>query len=116
MDRWILTDDLHVAWRIFNLYLMLLFESGVLGLASFIALSGLTIAGGVRALIRGQVLGAAVIGSVVSFLISGLFDNVMEAPRLATVFLLICATGLVLWERDGGGGIQPPEDSEIESY
>jgi hypothetical protein len=116
MNRWILTDDLHAAWRIFNLYLMLLFESGLLGLASFIALSGLAIAGGARALRRGEVMGAAVIGSVISFLISGLFDNVLEAPRLATIFLLICVTGLILWDRDGGGRIEPLEDAEIERY
>jgi hypothetical protein len=25
-------------------------------------------------------------------------------------------TGLILWERDGGGRIQPLEDAEIERY
>ncbi len=100
MDRWIFTDDRHVAWRIFNLYLMLLFETGILGLLSFAAVSVLAIGGGVLALRRGEVMGAAIAGAVVSFLVSGLFDNVMEAPRLATVFLLVCGVGLILWEWD----------------
>ena len=98
LDRWIFTDDSHIAWRLFDVYLMLLFETGLLGLLSFAALCCVAIGGGVRALRRGEAMGAAVIGSVTSFLISGLFDNVMEAPRLATVFLLVCSVGLILWE------------------
>jgi O-antigen ligase len=121
MNRWLFTDDSHVAWRMFSLYVMLLFETGLFGLASFLAVAGLAIGGGARALRRGEAMGAAVIGSVVSFLISGVFDNVMEAPRLATVFLLVCATGLILWEWDAeawdGGSVLPPEmaSGEIES-
>ena len=113
MDRWIFTDDSHLGWRMKNLYLMLLFETGILGLLSFAALCALAIGGGVRALHRGEILGAAVIGSVAAFLISGLFDNVLEAPRLATVILLVAATGLILWEWDVGsynaGSIQSHE-------
>jgi O-antigen ligase len=103
MDRWTFTDDSHLGWRMKNLYLMLLFETGILGLVSFAALSALAIGGGIRALRRGEAAGAAVIGSVVSFLVSGLFDNVIEAPRLTTVFLLVAATGLILWEDVGPG-------------
>jgi hypothetical protein len=80
----------------------LLFETGILGLLSFAAVSVLAIGGGVLALRRGEVMGAAIAGAVVSFLVSGLFDNVMEAPRLATVFLLVCGAGLILWEWDTG--------------
>ena len=103
MDRWIFTDDRHTAWRIFSLYLMLLFETGVLGLAAFVTVAGIAIVGAVKALRRGDAMGAAVIGSIASFLVSGLFDNVMEAPRLATVFLLVCATGIILFEPGGKG-------------
>jgi hypothetical protein len=122
MDRWIFTDDRHTAWRMFNLYLMLLFETGLLGLVSFAALSGLAIGGGASALRRGNVMGAAIIGSITSFLVSGVFDNVMEAPRLATVFLLVCAAGLILWEQEGSrvdGTDQADmldDDAGIESF
>ena len=98
MDRWIFTDDSHIAWRMLNEYLMLWFETGATGLAAFLGLAGLAVAGGVRAAWRGAVTGAAVAGSVFGFLISGLFDNVLEAPRLATLFFLVCLCGLVQWE------------------
>jgi hypothetical protein len=98
LDRWIFTDDSHVSWRMLNEYLMLWFETGGLGLAAFLALSGLAMAGGLRAAWHGAATGAAVTGSVAGFLVCGLFDNVLEAPRLATLFFLICACGLVQWE------------------
>lgn len=98
MDRWLFTDDSHVSWRILNEYLMLLFETGVVGLAAYLAIAGLAIAGGVRAALQGDTIGGAVAGSVVSFLLSGLFDNVLEAPRIATLYFLVCFAGLLLWE------------------
>lgn len=97
MDRWLFTDDSHVSWRILNQYLMLLFESGVIGLTAYILCAGAAIAGGLRATFRGDPLGGAVAGSVTSFLVSGLFDNVLEAPRVATLYFLICWTGILLW-------------------
>lgn len=98
LDRWVFTDDDHVHWRMFNQYLMLWFETGALGVAAFLALGGLAVAGGIRATWHGAVTGAAVTGSVVGFMASGLFDNVLEAPRLATLFFLVCLCGLVQWE------------------
>ena len=98
LDRWIFTDDSHVSWRMLNQYLMLWFETGTLGVAAFLAFAGVAVAGGVRATMRGAVTGSAVAGSVVGFLVSGLFDNVLEAPRLATLFFLVCLCGLVQWE------------------
>ena len=98
LDRWIFTDDSHVSWRMLNEYLMLWFETGAFGLTAYLALAGLAVAGGLRAAGRTQVAGAAVAGSVVGFLVSGLFDNVLEAPRVATLFFLVCLCGLLQWE------------------
>ena len=81
---------------------MLWFETGALGVAAFLALSGLAFAGGCRAARQGSVTGAAVAGSVAGFLISGLFDNVLEAPRVATLFVLVCLCGLLQWEGASG--------------
>ncbi|MDR3533265.1 MAG: hypothetical protein P4L90_22240 [Rhodopila sp.] len=98
LDRWIFTDDSHVSWRMLNQYLMLFFETGILGLMAFAALAGLALAGGVRALRGGALAGAVVAGAVAGFMVSGLFDNVLEAPRLATLFFLVCWCGLIQWE------------------
>jgi hypothetical protein len=98
LDRWIFTDDSHISWRILNQYLMLWFETGAFGLLAFLGLSGVALAGGLRAAWSGVVAGAAVAGSISGFLVSGLFDNDFEAPRLATLFFLICLCGLMQWE------------------
>ena len=98
LDRWIFTDDSTVSWRILNQYLMIWFEMGGLGLAAYAALAGLALAGGIKAAWRGAATGAAVAGSVAGFLVSGMFDNLLEAPRIATLFFLICFCGLVQWE------------------
>lgn len=111
LDRWLFTDDSHVSWRILNQYLMLLFESGAVGLTAYLALSALAISGGIRGALLGDPIGAAVAGSVASFLVSGLFDNVLEAPRVATLFYLICMAGVIMWQRgvDGRRSAFPPE-------
>jgi hypothetical protein len=95
LNRWLITDDSHVSWRILNVYLMLFFETGLFGLAAYLALSGAAMAAGLAGAMRGTIYGAAITGSVASFLVSGLFDNVLEAPRVGCLFFLICLAGLV---------------------
>ncbi len=98
LDRWIFTDDSTVSWRILNQYLMVWFEMGAFGVAAYVAFAGLALAGGIKAAWRGAVTGAAVAGSVTGFLVSGMFDNLLEAPRIATLFFLVCFCGFVQWE------------------
>lgn len=98
LDRWIFTDDSHVSWRMLNEYLMLYFETGIFGLLAYCALAVVALFGAGRAIRSGAVEGAAVAGAVMAFLISGMFDNVLEAPRLATLFFLVCCCGLIQFE------------------
>lgn len=98
LDRWIFTDDSHVSWRMLNEYLMLFFETGILGLLSYCALAATALIGAIRAIRTGALEGAAVAGSVTAFLISGMFDNVLEAPRLAALFFLVCWCGLIQFQ------------------
>jgi hypothetical protein len=100
LDRWIFTDDSHVSWRMLNQYLMLFFESGLFGVIAYGALAVVAMAGGIRALRRGDLAGAAVTGAIAAFLMSGLFDNVLEAPRVATLFFLVCLCGLIGYDAD----------------
>jgi hypothetical protein len=76
----------------------LFFETGILGLAAFAGLAGLGLAGGIMAVRHGVETGAPVAGAIAGFLVSGLFDNVLEAPRLATLSFLVCWCGLLQWE------------------
>lgn len=104
LDRWIFTDDSHVSWRMLNVYLMLWFETGALGLAAYLGVACMAATGGATAGTR--VSDAALRGAIAGFLVSGLFDNVLEAPRLATLFFLLCLCGLIHregWGQRGGG-------------
>jgi hypothetical protein len=107
LDRWVFTDDSHVSWRMLNQYLMLFFETGSLGMATFVALAGLACAGGGRALRSGATDGSTVAGAIAGFMVCGLFDNVLEAPRLATLFFLICWCGLLQWQT---GSTRPDQE------
>jgi hypothetical protein len=103
LDRWLFTDDSHVSWRMLNVYLMLFFETGILGLAAYLALAGAALIGALAAA-RSAIPGAApVAGAVAAFLVSGLFDDVVEAPRIATLFFLICLCGVI--SRPGAVGL-----------
>jgi O-antigen ligase len=95
-QRWYFTDDQHLIWRIKNQYLMSLFEGGVLGLASLVLLAVAAVAGAVRAMARGDRMAAAVAASLVAFLCSSVFDYLLEAPRLATLFYIIAFAGLTM--------------------
>jgi hypothetical protein len=95
-ERWYFTDDQHAIWRIENQYLMSLFEGGVLGLVSFMLLAGTALAGAVRAMGRGNRMAAPVAAALLAFLCSGVFDYLLEEPRLATLFYIIAFCGLTI--------------------
>jgi len=97
-ERWYFTDDQHLIWRIENQYLMSLFESGALGLASFVLLAGTALAGALRAIGRGDRMAAAVAASLVAFLCSGVFDHLLGVPRLAALFYIIVFCGLTMMQ------------------
>ncbi|MBS0640750.1 MAG: hypothetical protein JSS43_12800 [Proteobacteria bacterium] len=90
LDRWLFTDDSHVPWRMKDVYLMLFFEAGVLGLAAYVALAGAAILSAAAAARAGVAGASSLMGAVSAFLVSGLFDNVLEAPRIAALFFLVC--------------------------
>lgn len=92
--RWYFTDDDHLVWRIKDQYLMTLFEGGALGLAAFLLLIVAALIGAARAASGGDLMGVAVFAALISFLCSSAFDYLLEAPRLATLFYLVCLIGL----------------------
>jgi hypothetical protein len=97
-ERWYFTDDQHAIWRIENQYLMTLFESGVLGLMSFVLLATTALGGAVRAVTRGDRMAAPVAASLLAFLCSGIFDYLLEGSRLAALFYIIAFSGLTMMQ------------------
>jgi hypothetical protein len=114
-ERWYFTDDNHLVWRMKNQYLMTLFESGILGIIGAIVLLGTALSGACRAMRRGDPIGNAIAASLAAFLCSSLFDFLLDAPRIATLFYLICFIGVVMHERYASGSPGQPSSSGIKT-
>jgi VanZ family protein len=98
--RWYFTDDSHWVWRMFNQFAMLLFEQGVFGFAAFLLLTGAAIAQLSRAIIDGDRAAVPLAASIVALVGAGLFEAPLEAPRLGTVFFLLCFAALSVARED----------------
>lgn len=93
-DYWFFSSDHHhLPWHIKNLWLQLYLESGWFGL---LAMLGVMAAAGVR-LARLATWGhrgaTAMLAALAGFLAVGLFDSLLDVPRIALLFylLLLCA-------------------------
>ena len=75
---------------------MTLFETGALGLVSFVLLVGTALVGAARAMRRGDGMAAAVAASLLAFLCSSVFEYLLEGPRLAALFYMIAFCGLTM--------------------
>lgn len=95
-DDWFFSSDHHhLPWHIKNLWLHLYIESGLAGLAAMLALLALA---GVRLAhraVRGGDGGhgaTAMLAALAGFLAVGVFDSLLDVPRIALLFylLLLC--------------------------
>lgn len=95
-DFWFFTSDhYHLPWHIENLFINLLFDQGILGLTAFIALC---LASTVRVLRCAGYWPQApyFLASLAGFVTVGLLDSLLDVPRLATVFYLVCFAMMVI--------------------
>jgi VanZ family protein len=93
LDHWLMFSDEHLAWRVKNTALQVAFEQGLLGM-----LAWLVLAAGFAALVlrrAGEPLVAAAIAAALGFLAVGLFDTLLDAPRLVVLATLVLACGSV---------------------
>ncbi len=95
-DRWFFTSDRHLAWRIKDFYFAIWFDGGVLGLVCMFVLIATSIGTAGRAVAAGNLWAAPVVGGLTAMLLSGVFDNVFEAPRLALLYDLVVMLGLIV--------------------
>ncbi len=97
MARWFFSSDrYHLPWHIKNMGLHLLFEDGLLGLTLLstlllVALARLSFGRG-----RDHALAPALVASLVGFLVVGLFDSLIDVPRLAFMFYTVLLFSLGL--------------------
>ena len=101
MDRWYFTSDhYHLPWHAKNMELHLFFEQGLLGLLSFSGLLFLALARLTRKTSTGDPNSTLLLASLVGLLTVGLFDSVLDFPRLSLlVYLLLYLSLLRPWER-----------------
>ena len=97
MAGWFTTSDrFHLPWHIKNLGLNVLFDQGAVGLLLFVMLTGgalfRLVAGAARRHPFSPFLAAALAG----FLLVGLFDSLLDVPRLAFLFYLLTFVALAL--------------------
>lgn len=86
-DCWFFKTHSHLPWHIKNVWVHVVFEQGWLGLAAFLALTVLALARTAKAAWRGQALAWVLLASLVGMLSIGVFDSLLDTPRLAMLLL-----------------------------
>ena len=91
-DHWFFSTHSHLPWHIKNVWVHVLFEQGWVGLLLFLGLSGYALFRLAGEAWRGQRLAWTLLASLSGLLTVGVFDSLLDAPRLAT---LLIAFGLL---------------------
>ena len=94
---WFFTSDRHhLPWHMKNLWLNYLFDQGWLGILAF----SLALGGAAGRVLFGRArrhpLAPYLLASLVGFAVVGLFDSLVDVPRLSFLFFLLVFAGLFL--------------------
>lgn len=102
-DRWYFSSDrFHLPWHAKNLELNLFFDQGLFGLVSFGLLFIYALVRQAAGALRGDLLAAARFASLAGFLMVGLFDSILDFPRLSLLFYLMLFIALLGPARGAG--------------
>lgn len=89
MDHWFFATDVDPPWHIHSLPVGVLYDQGWFGVITGLALLGAAGLGGMRALARGSLPGAAAAGGLAAFLVSGSLNTLIDEPRFLWLFLVL---------------------------
>ncbi|MEY3201479.1 MAG: hypothetical protein RIR70_1029 [Pseudomonadota bacterium] len=94
--RWFFTSDHHhLPWHAKNLFLHLLIEQGIVGLAAFASLVLFCVVSWAQAASLARPHAAFWISGVLGFGVVGLIDSLLDAPRLALcAWLVMCLSSM----------------------
>lgn len=97
MSHWFFSSDRHhMPWHIKNAFLNVLFEQGVVGLILFVSLLTLALWRLLGGRLRDEPMAPYLAASLLAFAVVGLFDSLLDVPRVAFLFyfLLLVSLGL----------------------
>ncbi len=89
MDHWFFSTDNHLNWHAKSLPVAVLFDQGWLGLAAVLALALIALKRSAGRAWHGDLHAAATLAAFTAFLITGLFDTLIDAPRFLFLFLML---------------------------
>lgn len=97
MAHWFFSSDRHhMPWHMKNMLLHVLFEQGVVGLVLFSALLSAAFWRVTGGMARDHALAPALAGSMLGFFVIGLFDSLLDVPRVSFLFYLTVSMALLL--------------------
>ncbi len=97
MRRWFFSSDRnHLPWHIKNLFMNVLFDQGGVGLLLFSAMLLAALWRVTVGTAKDHPLAPGIGGGLVGFVLVGLFDSLVDVPRLAFVFYVLLLLGLTL--------------------
>lgn len=91
MDRWFFATDEHLAWHIKSLPVSVLFEQGWFGLIAFCFLISVCLVRSVRNTLSGNTESGIALAALSGFLVVGLFDTLIDAPRFLFILIIMAA-------------------------
>lgn len=92
-DCWFFKTHSHLPWHIKNVWVHVLFEQGWLGLVAFASLTLLALSRLARAGWSGHRLAWVWLASLAGLLVVGMFDSLIDAPRLSTLLTMLLLLG-----------------------
>ena len=97
MQRWFFSSDRnHMPWHMKNVFMNVVFDQGGVGLLLF---SAMLLAALWRVSVgtaKDHPLAPGIAGGLVGFVVVGLFDSLIDVPRLAFMFYVVLLLGLTL--------------------
>ena len=89
MDHWFFSADNHLQWHTKSLPVAILFDQGWFGLIALGMFSILAVKRAVLRAWKGNLSAASILAAFCAFLVVGLFDTLIDAPRFLFLFLLL---------------------------
>lgn len=89
IDRWFFATDEHLAWHIKSMPMAILFDQGWFGLLAFAILLIASASATAKAAWQGDTMSATFLAASIGFLVVGVFDTLIDAPRFLFLFMTL---------------------------